>query len=1120
MIFLAMPKNIFKRAIKLFGSLIIIIVLIIVGVTYYLENHKDGLLDFLEGSYSDHYYGDLTFDDVSINTFRNFPNITVTLKDFAITDSIADYDYGSLALEEVFFTMSLKNILDKKIQFKSLSINKGDLKLLNKKKHEKPFRKLFAKRIGDSLSPDKSSITWLFHKKASVLVENISVLLENQVKNKRINAFINTVESKYFFSDSIIKGTNKMSIQFKELGLNLENGTFFNGAQLSGDFPLTFDKTAQRITIPFFDLNIDDQTFRLRGAINTIDKGDFKIAIENAATDLKAISPLLSQNLQEKIKNYKISKPIYAYAEIEGGLEPGSIPLIKFNCDTEANDVFINENMHLKNLSFSGDFVNAIDKQVPITLDRKKDFQINVNHLIADFNNGSINIDRVQIKNEYDSSYTTKNLSWFPHMNSQILIENGHFMMADSIKNKRISGLINELNAKLNFDKNTISSSVQMNIQMNEMGLNLAKGTFFNDANLVGNMTPTFNKLTKHIEVPFFKLKIDDQLFKVKADINTNDSGSFSIVLENPRTKLKETTSLLSQNIQRKLKIYKASKPFYTHTTLDGGFKRGSNPVVFIKIETSNNDIAINDTILFNNVALSGDFVNRIYDDERRKHESKKNLKIEFNTLTADYKAIALNFDHATLLSTPKVKTYVDYQFTIKEPATILNSFFNSTEFIFTKGTLDFITSYKGEIEKANNLYYKSNSRLSLEQSNILHKTLNLEFPIDILEVEIIGTDGFLEKLIVPINEKDDILHFKGGIDNVTSLIFDGGDAAQTNLELFSENIIWNDFFAMFKAIERDKNKVHEQGETVLLNETINVIRQKFNPKFNLLIKSFRYDETLVHDLTSEVFLSDEHVYLEKTGFRYGEGEVSLKMDFDVSKTDQSLFDISLEFTDIDLHPFLREFDYFEISSLKNAANIAGIISLDTEMFGTIYEVNGLDTKSLKGYVNFDLRKLELSEFEPIQKIGDKIFKDKRFEDIRFADISQEIYIANRTIEIPRTEIQSTAFNLFVEGHFNYDDKTNIWLSIPLANLKKRDIVKIPDKEGFINSGKKVFIQVKKDEKGELEYKLHLSNKKLYKERGNLNQYRANHKNNRKVRNQNEKMKRVKNREIKKQEKS
>ena len=703
-------------------------------------------------------------------------------------------------------------------------------------------------------------------------------------------------------------------------------------------------------------------------------------------------------------------------------------------------------------------------------------------------------------------------------MDSHLIIEKGHFMMLDSIKNKRISGYINELNTNLNFNKYTINSSIQMNIQMKEMGLNLTNGTFFNDAHLVGNMTSTFNKLSKQIEVPFFILKIDNQEFNVKADINTNEAGSFIFVLENHQTNFKETTSLLSQNIQRKLNSYRASKPFYTFTTLDGSFERGSNPVVSIDFETFNNNIVINDTIHFNNANFSGEFINRIYDDERRKFESKKNLKIKFNSLYAEYDNIALDFKYATFLSTPKVKNYIEYEFTVKEPATVLNSFFNNTNFIFTKGTLDFISSYKGEIDKLSNLYYNSNSSLGLQQSNILHNTLNLEFPIDTLQVKIVNTNGILENLVIPMNNTKNNLHFKGEIDNVTSLIFDDGDAAKTNLEMFSDRIIWKDFFAMFKALKKSKNKIDEEGKTVLFSETIKVIKQKFNPTFNLLINSFNYDDTQINNLTSEVFLSNEHVYLGKTGFNYREGEVSLELDFDISKTDESLFDISLEFTDIDLEPFLKEFDYFEISSLQNATKTTGIISLDTEMSGVIHEVNGLDTKSLKGYINFDLRKLELSDFEPIQKIGDKIFKDKRLEDIRFADISQEIYIADRTIELPRTEIQSTAFNLFIEGHFNYDDNTNFWLSIPLANFKKRDIVTIPDKQGFINSGKKVFIQVENNEDGELDYKLHLSNKKLYKERGNLNQYRENHKNNRKLRNHNEKMKRVKNRELKRLE--
>ncbi|MBG7631380.1 MAG: hypothetical protein IZT56_13265, partial [Bacteroidetes bacterium] len=869
--------------------------IIIFGVTYYLENHKDNLLNILKESYTDNYHGDLTFDDVSINAYKNFPNAAVTLKNFAITDSISSYDYGSLALEQVFFTISLKNILDRKIQFKSLHISNGDLKLLKKKKHEKPVRKLFSRRIKDTLAVYTDSNNLIFHKNVSLSINKVNISLENDVKNKRIDALIDEFESQFSFADSIIYCENKMNFHVKELGLDLNNGTFFNGAHLSGDFPVTFNKNTAKISVPFFDLNIDNQVFKISATIDGIDNGKFRISLENPATDLKALIPLLSHNIQEKLRNYDISKPIYTYAEIEGGLEPGIIPLVKINCKTENNDIHINENMHIKNVSFSGEYVNAISNQVPITIDRKKDFQIKISNLKADFNSASINVERLHLMNKHNNTYAAENHKWYPNMNSHILIENGHLMMADSIKNKRISGYINELNAKLNFNKNTINSSVQMNVHMKEMGLNLAKGTFFNGAHLVGNMTPTFNKLTKLIEVPFFKLKIDNQLFKVKADINTNDSGSFNIVLENHHTKFKETTSLLSQNIQRKLNRYKASKPFYTHTTLDGGFERGSNPVVSINYKTIDNTIVINDSIQFDHVAFTGNFINRIYDDERRKIESRKDLRIKFNTLKATYDGIGLDFNYATLLSSPKIKTYLDFEFKVKEPATILNSFFNNTEFIFTKGSLDFITSYKGEIDKSNDLYYNSNSRLTLKESNILHNTLNLDFPIDMLEVEVVGKDGFLEKLIIPISETEDKLHFKGEIDNVTSLIFDDGDAAKTNLELFSDRIVWKDFFAMFNEIKRNKNKVAEEGKTVLFNETINVIRQKFNPSFNLLINNFRYDKTLVSNLTSQVFLYNEHVYLEKTGFNYGDGEVSLELDFDISKTDESLFDVSLE---------------------------------------------------------------------------------------------------------------------------------------------------------------------------------------------------------------------------------
>ena len=241
-----------------------------------------------------------------------------------------------------------------------------------------------------------------------------------------------------------------------------------------------------------------------------------------------------------------------------------------------------------------------------------------------------------------------------------------------------------------------------------------------------------------------------------------------------------------------------------------------------------------------------------------------------------------------------------------------------------------------------------------------------------------------------------------------------------------------------------------------------------------------------------------------------------MQLEFDISKPNITSFNIDLKADEIDLGSLLKEFDYFGLSSLKDAKKLKGIISFDTNMSGNVNEDTGLDTKSLKGTVALKLTQLEVNGFEPIIKVANKVFKKERFEDIRFGPIQETLYISNRTIEIPQTEIQSTAFDLFVEGHLNYDFKTNIWVSVPLSNIKKRDFLMIPDKKGYAESGNKVYVQVKDDGNGNLDYKFHLNNKKLYEEKGNLSQYKSSHKQERETKRDYKKQARKEKKEAKK----
>ncbi len=165
---------------------------------------------------------------------------------------------------------------------------------------------------------------------------------------------------------------------------------------------------------------------------------------------------------------------------------------------------------------------------------------------------------------------------------------------------------------------------------------------------------------------------------------------------------------------------------------------------------------------------------------------------------------------------------------------------------------------------------------------------------------------------------------------------------------------------------------------------------------------------------------------------------------------------------------------------------------MDTRIEGKLIDSTGIISNSLRGTIGFNLQEMQLKGFDPIIKVGKIAFKKKRLEDIRFANIENVLYFANNTVEFPLMEIQSTAFDFFVAGHLGYGEvPTNLWTAIPLSNFKSRDITNIPGKKIYIETGKKIYIEAKNGKKNKMKYKLHLSEKKYFKERDSLSAYKT-----------------------------
>jgi hypothetical protein len=97
---------------------------------------------------------------------------------------------------------------------------------------------------------------------------------------------------------------------------------------------------------------------------------------------------------------------------------------------------------------------------------------------------------------------------------------------------------------------------------------------------------------------------------------------------------------------------------------------------------------------------------------------------------------------------------------------------------------------------------------------------------------------------------------------------------------------------------------------------------------------------------------------------------------------------------------------------------------------------------------------------------------------IKFANINSTIFLKDNLISVPETNVQSTAFDFFVEGDIAKSSFTDLWISIPLSNFKKRDLTTVPNRKSFDEAGRKIYLEVQSKDKGGLDYKIHLSEKK------------------------------------------
>ncbi len=432
------------------------------------------------------------------------------------------------------------------------------------------------------------------------------------------------------------------------------------------------------------------------------------------------------------------------------------------------------------------------------------------------------------------------------------------------------------------------------------------------------------------------------------------------------------------------------------------------------------------------------------------------------------------------------------------DPA-LFNQFFKTDRFFFSNGQFSAQLQYEGNVRDFKELLNNGDATFNLQNSEVYYKQADVSFPITEINLTLHEDNADFYAFM----NKDSIhqkIQLTGNIQNISELVIGKtGKDVKAVVDITSTKIRWAQFLRIFYPEHNDK----PDKKAIALKETTKGILSAFNPDICMYLDTFIYsDKLMLYDVQTGITLKDSAtLVLDKTGFRFHDGSVSFQGSVDLGQIQSTPFTGQFQTDKLNMALLLESLDYLDIPSFKDIKKLTGQATLNLDLSGAIAQGGkGLVSDENSGQLDFELSNISIKGFAPLDELAAKIRMKKRFKQLSFAPIKNNLSIKGKDIEIPLMEIQSNAINMFIEGTYSYGDNTNIWVSIPLDNLKRNNGSVIPPKRGYAAIKRKIYIEVTTDKEGKNKFKFHFRKKQFYKQRGIPKQYRADLKMYRKMR--------------------
>ena len=476
-------KKIISWALKIAAGILVLLFLLFLGLTMYVNSHKKELIAQATETIHTKLSGNVTIEDLNVSLFRHFPSLSIRLINVSVTDSLyPKHQHKLLSAENLFVRLSTPSLITGRVLINKFTLRNGGFYLFTDSSGYSNGYLLKPKNP----NPPKPSATHEAAKKLldEVLIENFSFHLEDVPGDKLYDITVEKLEASVKKSGEIFTVAVDKRLQIGGIYFKKKNGSFVGKQTMEGKYTLQFDATQKKLSFNDMNLKIGEQPFVFTGAFLLGKENSFQLHITSQQILVDFARSLLTPKIAKSIGIVSVKQPLDVDATIGGSLAGGD-PRVQVKFTTQNNQVD-SKFLNMTQCSFTGEYLNEV---VPGNGYTDENSHIYVKEMSGIWEGMKLNIKDLNVMNLSHPSIAVQASSRFPlnELNSAIQSETiqfkdgqGEFSLNYSGRTDSISSKNSTLTGFLRFKNGSILlTGPQAVIQK-------CNGVFsFNNANLI-----------------------------------------------------------------------------------------------------------------------------------------------------------------------------------------------------------------------------------------------------------------------------------------------------------------------------------------------------------------------------------------------------------------------------------------------------------------------------------------------------------------------------------------------------------------------------------------------------------------------------------------------------------